>query len=230
MQIHVAACYRDRGAHWVDRTRSGTGRTLSIFPWAMIISILILQVLTTGCGEPERQITAEDLRGMIPPLEEASAVLGLPMDELEIRADLGQEFEGIETEQYGLTASYIAIYRQGEAESALGILLTLALFGTEEGARDCRNEILRRLDEDAERLARFQGVQRHFDPGVVGDEARGLIVHSSPGEPWVTGVAVRSNKVVALIWVLHSDERDMTQQAIGLANSVSQRIEAFDQG
>jgi hypothetical protein len=197
-------------------------------PWGLLLSLLTLLLLTLSCGDATREITPDDLRGMVIPLEEASEVLGLPLDELDVVPDLGQEFEGIDTEKYGLVAGYFAVYRPFQIQNGyVAILMTLALFDSAEGASGSRQDILERLKQDSER---FQTVHREIDPGDIDDETQGIVQKGAPGEPWVTGVALRADKVVALIWVVHSDEADMSKKASSLANRVSQRIQAFREG
>ena len=204
------------------KTRSGQ--------WVLPASLLVLLLATLSCGysggEDPRKITTDDLPAMVISAEEASDALGAPLDGVQVIPDLGQEFEGIDAEKHGLLSGSMAIYRPSRQGDA-AVLMTLALFETAEGASDARRDILEKLEQEAER---FQTSHAKFDAEDIGDENQGIVSHGSPGEPWSTGVSLRSDNIIAFIWVVHNYEADLRHQAGNLAKRVTKKIEALRQG
>lgn len=87
-------------------------------PWRgfLILFMSALLFLAAGCGEDiatesidTESLTSEDLPGLLPDADTAGSVLGVTIDQIDERSDLGPAFEHTDIED--LKGAYVGSYR-----------------------------------------------------------------------------------------------------------------------
>jgi hypothetical protein len=188
-----------------------------------LLLTLISLLLSSACigdspAVARGEITAEDLPSIFPTEGEIAEILGVEFSR-EVRQDLGQEYEGIDIEKYGLVSGYVASY--GPQDQEQGVLMSLGLFETPEGASGVFQDMLKGLEPETD---------QKFDLGDIGDEAQGLVHRTSPNEPSVASGLLRVDKLmvfIAFFTMGDSPAQDISPAVRELAAKAAMKIESL---
>jgi hypothetical protein len=115
----------------------------------LALTLLLSVSASTGNGPATAggEITVEELPSIFPTLDEMTEILEADFNR-EVTQDLGQEYEGIDIEKYGLVTGYVGIY--GSTDQEQGALMSLGLFETADGATGVFQDMLEGLEPEAE--------------------------------------------------------------------------------
>lgn len=163
------------------------------------------------------RISLKLVEGILPSPAATSATLGLAPGAWVLRADLGQEFEGIDIRRYGVTAGWVAFFRPALAPAAgalpEGMYLSLAFHST---------------SEDAERTYQYvSGVTGVQPGGESTGETIADAVSMMAGASTVSGIIIRQRTVTAAVVMVVGESRDASVGLRDFARMLALGIDEF---
>ena len=209
------------------RHRSG-GRCTRVRAAGLLAALALVSLTGVACGGGDKGtraetttvpagMTAADLADLLPTAAEAETALGVPVNESDAEEDLGQTFEGTDTEH--LVAALVGSYRA--ASFAGSGYVQLALYGTPVDAQAATGVILEGMERDRE--LQPDAVRSEFDVADLADEGRGFVMDAEADSSF-TWALLRLDRILVEIVAFHGTDDDQVEGVSRLARLVRENL------
>ena len=194
----------------------------------LLAALALVSLTGVACGSGDKGtraetptvpagMTAADLADLLPTAAEAETALGVPVNESDAEEDLGQTFEGTDTER--LVGALVGRYRA--ASFAGSGYVQLALYGTPVDAQAATGVILEGMERDRE--LQPDAVRSEFDVADLADEGRGFVMDAEADSSF-TWALLRLDRILVEIVAFHGTDDDQVEGVSRLARLVRENL------
>ena len=209
------------------RHRSG-GRCTRARAAGLLAALALVSLTGVGCGGGDKGtraetpivpagMTAADLADLLPTAVEAETALGVPVNKSDAEEDLGQTFEGTDTER--LVGALIGRYRA--ASFAGSGYVQLALYDTPADAQAVTSVILEGIERDHE--LQPDAVRSEFDVADLADEGRSFVMDAEADSSF-TWALLRLDRMLVEIVAFHGTDDDQVEGIRRLARLIRENL------
>lgn len=221
---------REGRLRWNRHQRSKWRRAPLVSPPSrglLLLCMLVGLLLAAGCGGDTgaesintELLTEEDLPGLLPDADTAGSLLGVTIDQIDERSDLGPAFEHTDIED--LEGAYVGSYRvagdpDGQNVPTGSSSIQLALYETSDSAAAAMEVVVGEVELDPD------AVRSEFDVAGLADAGQGFVFS---GFTWTM---LRWDSLLAEVAVFHPPDTDLSEEARSLAEEVKANLSTIEE-